>query len=169
MSTAVNANRVFQSENSSIFSNANFSIPSDSGILFSSDINCNCDKSSSKNYSPWLNFRTLSKNSNINLNINYLYKAANNSKVYIYASTGENTNLLLDSLSSQLTRISIKTILLNNFAIHDSVRFYIEYRDNGGDSTALAMSSIEITNECRSNFYADLKLVTDSYASEISW
>lgn len=169
ISTAANANGVFQSGSSSLYSNVNFTIPSDSGILFSSDINCNCDKSSSKIYSPWFNFRTLSKNSTINLNINYIYKAANNSKVYIYASTGLNTNVLIDSLSQQLNSFNIKTIALNNFALNDSVRFYIEHSDNGGDSSALAISSIEITNECTSYFYVDLKLITDSYASEISW
>ncbi len=167
--TAANTNGVFQVGNSASFNSPNFSIPTDSGILFSSDINCNCDKSSSKIYSPWFNLRTYSKNSSINLNINYIYKAAQNSKVYIYMSTGEQTSVLVDSLSQQLNSFLPKSISLQNFILNDSVRFYIEHKDNGGDSSALAISSIEITNDCISNFYADLKLITDSYASEISW
>lgn len=168
-STAANINGVFQSGHSSIFNSNSFSIPSDSGILFSSDINCNCNKSSSKIYSPWFNLRTYSKNSNISLNINYLYKAAQNSKVYIYMSTSEQTSVLVDSLSQQLNSFIPKSISLRNFVLNDSVRFYIEHKDNGGDSSALAISSVEITNDCNTNFYADLKLITDSYGSEISW
>lgn len=167
--SAANANGIWQSGASSTFSSSTFTIPSDPHILFSSDINCNCDKSNSVIRSPWFDLRSYSKNTNMKLLVSYVYRAAQGSKVYVKVRNGNNSIQLIDSLSAQLGSYVTKQINFTNFILSDSVQFIVEHKDMGGDSSAIAISNIELIEECPVDFTTNLDLTLDSYASEISW
>lgn len=169
VNTAANANGIWQSGPSSNFSNSTFAIPTDAHILVSTDINCNCDKSNSTMGSPWFDLRSYSKNTNMILSISYVYREAQGSKVYVKVRTKNNSILTIDSLSQHLGTYIRKDINLNNFILFDSVQFIIEHKDKGGDSSAIAISEIEISEQCSIDFVANIDLTLDSYASEISW
>ncbi len=166
---AANTNGIWQSGASSTFSTSAFTIPGDPHILFSSDINCNCDKSNSVIRSPWFDLRSYSKNTNMKLLVSYVYRAAQGSKVYLKVRNGDNSIQLIDSLSAQIGVYITKEISLTNFILSDSAQFIIEHRDKGGDSSAIAISNIEVIEVCPADFTTNLDLKLDSYASEISW
>ena len=150
--------------------NPEFVIPAvDTSILFSSDITCQCDKSSVKLESPWFDLRDYSKQTSIILEFKYLYKEKNNSKVYIHVRNANNTITKTDSLSQNLGTFKLQIIDLRDFILSDSVQFIIEHRDNGGDSSAVAITEFYISEFCSVGTYVNLEVNFDMYASEISW
>lgn len=155
--------------NSSVFSSTDFVIPNDAGVIASNDIQCACDKSSVKLISPWFDFSTYSKSNSIKLTFGYLYKEAQNSKVYIHIRNKSNTILKTDSLTQQLVVYGNFEIDLNDFILEDSIQIIIEHKDFGGDSSAVAIKDLFINSTCTSTYSASLNLTLDSYASEISW
>lgn len=166
---APSVNAQWQSGSSASLSSSSFPIPLDPNIIISSDIGCNCDKSSSLLMSPWFDLRGFSKETSMELNIPYVYKEVNNSKVYIRIKNSSNTISLLDSFSNQMGSYSTKVIDLRSFILSDSVQISIEHRDNGGDNSAIAISALNINQVCSTSFSAKLNVLLDSYASEISW
>lgn len=147
-----------------------FVIPAnDTSILISNDITCKCDKSSVKLASPWFDLRDYSKQTTVALNIDYLYKANKNSKFYIHARNAANTIVKTDSLPQNLGSFAYYEFDLHNFILSDSVQIIIEHKDNGGDSSAIAISDISITEFCSVGTYVNFKTKFDTYASEISW
>lgn len=150
--------------------NPAFVIPAvDTSILFSSDITCQCDKSSVKLESPWFDLRDFSKETTIALEFNYLYKEKNNSKVYIHIRNANNTIKKTDSLSQNLGTFKLHKIDLRDFILSDSVQIIIEHKDNGGDSSAIAITDLLITKVCSAGTAVNFKVNFDTYASEISW
>lgn len=150
--------------------NPAFVIPAvDTSILFSSDITCHCDKSSVKLESPWFDLRDYSKQNSIVLDINYLYKANQNSKFYIHARNATNTIVKTDSLPQNLGSFKHYKFDLRNLILSDSVQIIIEHKDNGGDSSAIAITDLSITEVCNAGTKVNFKANFDTYASEISW
>ena len=147
-----------------------FVIPgSDTSILISNDITCHCDKSSVKLTSPWFNLRDYSKESSVTLEFQYLYKEKNNSKVYIHVKNASNTILKTDSLAQNTNAFRTYLMNLREFVLSDSIQISIEHKDFGGDSSAVVISKLSITEHCLAGTFANLNVNFDTYASEISW
>jgi hypothetical protein len=167
--TAANINGIWQQGPSSNFNIPTLNIPSNTGIVVSSDINCNCDKSSSKLISPWFDLSKLSKDAKLELSSNYLYKAHNNSKVYLHARAANTNFQIIDSFANYTAGFTNALADFRNYVLSDSVQFMYEHRDNGSDSSVFILNEIYLENTCTSNFNVQVKLTLDSYASEISW
>lgn len=156
--------------NPNLLSSPTFPIPnSDTTIIISNDISCHCDKSSVKLESPWFDLRDYSKESTVRFSMQYMYKEKNNSKVYIRFSNANNTIVKLDSLSNQINGFNYYMFELRDFILSDSVRFSIEHKDNGGDSSAIAIRYIILDEGCSTSTRVNLNVQLDTYASEISW
>ncbi len=141
----------------------------DTAVLVSNDISCRCDKSSVLLESPWFDLRKFSKEDRVELGFDYLYRANKNSKVYVRARNASNTISIIDSVPPNLTAFGYFTFNLRELILSDSVRISIEHKDNGGDSSAIAIYRLSISEGCSTNSYVSLIVNSDSYASEISW
>jgi len=168
--TAPSMNSKWQKGSSLNLTSPAFPIPgNDTNILISNDITCHCDKSSVLLESPWFDLRDYSKETTIEVRMNYLYKQKNNSKVYIRARNASNTIIKTDSLSNQMGSFGYYTFNLREFILSDSVQLSIEHRDNGGDSSAIAISNLGIHEMCSTGVELSFEAKFDTYASEISW
>lgn len=143
--------------------------PLDTSLIVSNDIDCKCDKSSVLLESPWFDLREYSKETTVKLALNYIYRANKNSKVYIYARNASNSIVIKDSLPEKLNPSTYIEFNLRKLILSDSVKISIEHRDNGYDSSAVAIYGLGIFASCSTSTNATLILNTDSYASEISW
>lgn len=168
--TAPSINSKWQKGSSLNLTSPAFPIPgNDTNILISNDVTCLCDKSSVLLESPWFDLRDYSKETTIEVRMNYLYKQKNNSKVYIRARNASNTIIKTDSLSNQMGSFGYYTFNLREFILSDSVQLSIEHRDNGGDSSAIAISNLGIHEMCSTGVELSFEAKFDTYASEISW
>lgn len=168
--TAPSMNSKWQKGSSLNLTSPAFPIPgNDTNILISNDVTCHCDKSSVLLESPWFDLRDYSKETTIEVRMDYLYKQKNNSKVYIRARNASNTIIKTDSLSNQMGSFGYYTFNLREFILSDSVQLSIEHRDNGGDSSAIAISNLGIHEMCSTGVDLTFEAKFDTYASEISW
>lgn len=169
--TAPSINAKWITGNLDSLTSSAFPIPplSNKNILISNDISCHCDKSSVMLKSPWFDLSDYSKETTIEIRMWYLYKQKNNSKVYIHARNASNTIVKTDSLNNQMGSFAYYNFNLRDFILSDSVQLSIEHVDNGGDSSAVAVSDFHIYEMCTTTASANLKVNLDEYASEISW
>ncbi|MCF8285109.1 MAG: T9SS type A sorting domain-containing protein [Sphingobacteriales bacterium] len=168
--TAPSMNSKWQKGSSLNLTSPAFPIPgNDTNILISNDVTCHCDKSSVLLESPWFDLRDYSKETTIEVRMDYLYNQKNNSKVYIRARNASNTIIKTDSLSNQMGSFGYYTFNLREFILSDSVQLSIEHRDNGGDSSAIAISNLGIHEMCSTGVDLTFEAKFDTYASEISW
>lgn len=169
-STAPSINAKWIAGNPINLTSTAFPIPTaDTSIIISNDISCHCDKSSVKIESPWFDLRDYSKESSVRFSLRYMYKEKNNSKVYVRFRNAANTIVKTDSLTNYINGFNSYMLDLRDFILSDSVRFSIEHRDNGGDSSAIAISWFYLEEACSTSASVNLNAKLDSYASEISW
>lgn len=169
--TAPSANAKWQSGESIALSTIDFTLPLITNFyaVVSNDISCHCDKSSVVLKSTWFDLRDYSKANTIGLQIYYLYKQKNNSKAYVHIRNASNTISKTDSLSNQMPNFGTYKIDISEFSLSDSVQISFEHKDNGNDSSALAIFDFRLTAECKTFASVNLNATLDEYASEISW